>query len=285
MRTQVTLAGALALAATSIFLVFQQSSKRTRLEREAVGARTTIERLRKEIDELSKTQLSGSDLGRLRADQREAIRLRGEVMSLKQALAAAEQGANETRAAKSSDPQSDPATALRTSPLPEDNPEVRVHKTTLISAQLPSGHSLLVGGWESQPGKRTFALIDPKRDPQGADVITVATRWVELSDEAAKRLRLGTYLDTSGEQSATLAQFSAEEFAKIFENEAGVDLLTAPKVSTISGRQARISVTDSRETAAGPVDFGSQLDILPNLSEDGKINVTLRASMVLPREP
>jgi hypothetical protein len=78
-----------------------------------------------------------------------------------------------------------------------------------------------------------------------------------------------------------LADFSWKQFQDEVEKAGGGDLLTAPNVMTLAGRQARISVTESRDTSSGPVEFGPKVDVLASLAEDGStLEVGFRAAMV-----
>lgn len=106
------------------------------------------------------------------------------------------------------------------------------------------------------------------------------SNWLEISDEGAKKLRLPT-IDSSGEQMAMIENFSIKQFQDELDKAGSIDWLSAPIVSTRAGSQARISVTESRDTAAGRVDFGPMVDVLPSLAEDGTtVEIGFRASLV-----
>jgi hypothetical protein len=283
------------LAVVLGWLLFKTISDRHRAELELAEARSAIETIQAELNDLKGAQIADTDLARLKADQREAIKLRGEISTLKQSLIVAEKAAAAARksnsASATSVPDSEPI--LKVDPLPEGNPEALVHKTKLISAQLNSGEGMVIGGWQGASGKRIFALIQPTRiDAAGnpingdaaaqsgkvTDQIAVSAKWVELSEESAAKLGLGI-LDTSGEQSSTVHSIAFPRWLKKIEASEGVSIMSPPTVTTLSGRQARLSVTERRPTAGGPVEFGPKIDLLPTVTETGHIGIALQASV------
>jgi beta-lactamase regulating signal transducer with metallopeptidase domain len=56
---------------------------------------------------------------------------------------------------------------------------------------------------------------------------------------------------------------------KALEQRAGADILSAPQVTTLSGRQTEISVTQATEVNGNAIQTGPVLDILPFVSDDG----------------
>jgi hypothetical protein len=124
-----------------------------------------------------------------------------------------------------------------------------------------------------------FALIRPSQDASGANQVSVATHWFEISDEAAQQLRIA-HFDTSGNQLTTYADFSLKQFQDELQKAGGGDFLTSPTMTTLTGRQARISVTESRNTSTGAVEVGPRIDILPTLTEEGSMEIGFRAALV-----
>lgn len=277
------------------YLLIQAISDRRRSESELAEARASIEKIQAELNELKKARIAEADLARLKADQRDAITLRGEVASLKQSLSSAQKAAADAQkmaSAGKAPSAANPEPIFKIDPLPENNPEVVVHKTRLFSAQLASGQGLVLGGWQGSSGKRIFALVQPVRiDAAGnqidgdapsagvADQITVTTKWVEASNESAAKLGLSNYLDNSGEQTALVDKAAFGDWLKTIQASEGVDVLNLPTVTTMSGRQARVSVAESHTTAAGPVELGPKMDLLPTVSEDGQIRIAIQASL------
>ncbi len=153
--------------------------------------------------------------------------------------------------------------------------------------------------------------------------VQVEVRYIEVSDKAAKEMGLNWF--TSGPLSETnrvkadqflnrtiptnqnvrveapvlpnyvsvLSPAQAKALIKQFETTTGIDLLTAPKVTTVSNREAMIAVENDLEVMVGvqtnqtagarktgekqepsyiksPVKTGPTLDVLPKVQADGK---------------
>jgi RNA polymerase sigma factor (sigma-70 family) len=260
-----------------------------RLEEHRAASQAEIARLQKVLGESAQVQITDAELNRLRAEQRDAIKLRGEITNLKQSLAAAQKAVGQN----SINARTNLEDLLKTEPLPESNPEVRVHSTKVIASRVPSGSAIAVGGWISSSGRRLFAFVQPRLiDPRGVEVqpgsgsseageaqISVNTKWAELPPEVSDKHGLGKYLDTSGDQTLTVDSATFKDWIKQFESSEGIDLLSGPVVTTLSGRQARLSVTEMKDTAAGPVEFGPLIDVIPTLSDDGMIELVFKASL------
>ena len=135
--------------------------------------------------------------------------------------------------------------------------------------------------------------------------ITITAKFVEMPEKVASNL-LKTWFRTNvngtSTQSAVLAEQRTSKLEKEFEKQDGVDVLATPRVTTLSGRQAQIQVTEIRsiikgirpealkppgvKTADGTngtpfqlesVPFGPVLDIVPSVLPDGhliKLEVT-----------
>ncbi|HEY1173096.1 MAG TPA: M56 family metallopeptidase [Verrucomicrobiae bacterium] len=135
--------------------------------------------------------------------------------------------------------------------------------------------------------------------------VQIEVRYIEVSDEVAKKMGLNWF--TSGALSSTnslkvakllnptiptgpnvrleapvLPNFvsvlspkqTKDLIQKLLSGE-GVDILTGPKVTTVSGRQAQISVLDQMKIEVGvkeehKVATGPTLDIVPKVMPDGK---------------
>ena len=61
----------------------------------------------------------------------------------------------------------------------------------------------------------------------------------------------------------------AQEVVRLLNKTEGVDLISAPRVSTLSGRQARISDLGPRRGVLGGL-IGVSVDLIPRISRDGR---------------
>jgi len=291
---------ALLLAAGAMYLLYESRLEQRRIADQLATVRAENAGLQKQLAEASKAAISEGELNRSQGQQSEALKLRAEVAKLKQDVAEAKRAAAAAalKGASSAETNKTPP-ILKVDPLPEDNMEVAVHKTEVMQTRMAPNSAILAGGWQGESGRRIFVLIRPtlmnsRGEPisnnnaageeTAPNMITVESNWLEVSDETARKLRLPE-IDGSGAQMAMLADFSMKQFKDEIGNAENIDFLTAPNVTTLAGRQARISVTESRDTSAGPVEFGPKVDVLPSLAEDGStLEVGFRAAIVEARK-
>jgi hypothetical protein len=223
-------------------------------------------------------QVDPAELKLLKENEREAIRLRGEVGHLKRAVADAEKAAAAARQRNAG--AANPAAAVVSEAA--TNAYIRVF-SALHSAQLPSGHATVLGGWHADPGKTMFALVSPKLDGANPNAVSIDTKWVEIGDEALAKLDPALLSKLQGNDS----NFTPSEYAALmsaFEKSENIDLLSAPRVSTISGRSAVVSVSNSRSAPDGTVaEIGPSMSLLPTIdAEDGSIRVAIQATIKMP---
>lgn len=254
-----------------------------RLQEQLLTSLSEVERTKEELAKLKAAHVEAAEMERLRADQREALKLRGEVTRLKQDLLKAENSAKATQAnaGTGSNSAKKEAAVLETPRLPVDNPDVAVHQTRVIETTLPPNSVLALGGWVGESGKRIFAFVQPSQEKDNPDQVSIATTWIEVSEETANKIRVVRFLDQSGQQFAKLNGLSMAQIKEEIEKAGGGDVLTAPLVTSLSGRQARVSVSEARTTAGGQVELGPNVDVVPVVAEDGSgITVTIKASLV-----
>jgi type II secretory pathway component GspD/PulD (secretin) len=68
-----------------------------------------------------------------------------------------------------------------------------------------------------------------------------------------------------------------------FEQTSGVDVLSAPKITTLAGRPATVDLTEEREIEGEKYALGPGLDVLPSVLSDGTtitLGVQARASQM-----
>ena len=146
--------------------------------------------------------------------------------------------------------------------------------------------------------------------------VTIQARFAELKESDSKALGFNWFagIQYLALQTNNLAPSKTNELAgaitgiltenqfrtvmKALEQRGGVDILSAPRVTTLSGRQAQISALDSKSIVTGvnsktnsdgtvtsspvvtPTQFGPTLDIIPNVSADGySIQITVTATV------
>lgn len=105
--------------------------------------------------------------------------------------------------------------------------------------------------------------------------IMVDTRFVELKPElAAKGAQLGRLPENLAGFAEILSPADMSSLMDEATHSTGVDLLTAPKVTTLDGREAQISITETHTVNGEQVEVGPSLGVFPVLSKDAS-SVTL----------
>ncbi|HEX7862061.1 MAG TPA: sigma-70 family RNA polymerase sigma factor [Verrucomicrobiae bacterium] len=238
-----------------------------------------LKSLQEENTRLLNERIDPDELARLRKEQRELIRLRGETAGLRRDLA-------EARVQKTTPP---PPDLTKT----DDSYWVR-NFSQEVNANIPAGHTLLLGGWETKPGSRTFVLTTPSRiDPAGnktsdpnANQVLMEAYIIELTEAAADELGLSKFAPPNSDQDGAHQLFRNDEtqdLLKQLKETEGADILSAPRILTLSGQQGVVSITqpfhapNGHELQTGPV-----ISILPNIDpKTDAIDLAVKAEMNL----
>lgn len=199
--------------------------------------------------------------------------LRGEVAQLRKRLTETSNRLVAAQAAAAARPAAAPET-----PAPAaDQPAF----AAVTQATLTSGQTLIVGGWPTEPGQRTIALVTPKAPPGGNGMVLIESRFVSLPEavlsgpgwEAFQNLADGeaaSGLFEAGQARQFLAELKATE---------GVTVTSAPRVTTLNGREARVST-------GAPGENRDMVSFLPVLRPDGRtIDLTVSNALFRPSLP
>jgi len=239
---------------------------------------SAIRNLRQQVDDLEVAAKSRAAVKPALSDAEvlELARLRNEVTRLR----------NEQRAAaltNSAAARRPPALA----PAPTPSPAQPVTKlTSNVSAQVPLGHALALGGWAGpEPGQRIVGFITPATDASSPGAVLLETRLVSLPDRLLDRLGLQDLrTDQAGSQSAAgLDPARLAALLKLAEQEAGVSILSSPRVLTANGQAATVSVTQAQPdgTHTGPV-----IKLTPTLDATGtSVRLDVGLELNLPTNP
>lgn len=152
--------------------------------------------------------------------------------------------------------------------------------TSTVTAQVPLGHALAVGGWAGQePGQRVIGFITPVTVSEAGSItpapvagapgqVLLETHLLTIPDRLLDRLGLQDLRtdQASSQASAGLDAARLAALLKLAEQETGVSILSAPRVLTLSGRAAQVSVTQAQPdgTQTGPV-----INLTPTLDATG----------------
>jgi hypothetical protein len=173
---------------------------------------------------------------------------------------------------------------------------------TVLSGQtkvtLAPDETLVMGGWPIQDGKRVFVFVTPEwidpagnktQAPQGtAPQIVIASAFVEAPEPDCVRLGLKP-LFVAQNESKEAVKYSSAQFRSLidaFKARAGTGILTARRVTTLTGRQTHVAVTDVQTIAGKAETLGPTVDLFPTVSSDGisvDLVTTVRFALATPR--
>jgi hypothetical protein len=259
---------------------FWQHQQLARLRADLARLQATaadVDALREELARLRQTQVDPAELERLRQGQTELLRLRGETARLRQQLQE-ERQARRNVPVRPSDP---PPVATEETP-----PPVETFKA-VVSANVATGQTLVTGGWITPDGKRGLVLVEPSLsvNPGEARQVTLQARLVTLPEELLGQLGLDAQRTGEKETSAStvLNPDQSAALSQRLENTPGVDVLAAPKVSTLDGRQAAVKLINTQTAGEWPRELGHTIDFVPQVSPDGaSVNLTVIAQLRMP---
>ncbi len=215
--------------------------------------------------EQTRQELQGvrAEVGRLTTDQEDSRALRAEVLRLRGERA-----------------QPKPGVERRSIPLPPSGippePEVREVRPfqAKIQASVPAGSSLLTGGWTISPGRRAFVLLSPAVDASNPDAPQVAVQPMlfDAPEEQWKALGLGVNPTEDGGETPKkcLSNQEVKELVERLQATAKVDLLSAPTLSTLSGRQAQLFI--GGEESPSSISF----DLVPTVTEGMGVDLSFQ---------
>lgn len=217
-----------------------------------------------ELESATKSQRA-SQPSRSDSELLELARLRHEVTRLR----------SEQRAAAPTNP---PAVRRPTVPAPVPAAPPVTKLTSTVTAQVPLGHALAIGGWAAaEPGQRIVGFITPTTDANAPGQILLQTHLVTLPDRLLDRLGLAE-LRTGENSSQTAAGLDSARLAallKLAEQGTNVSILSAPRVLTNNGQAAQVSI---RQPQPDGTEFGPAISLNPALDATGS-SVRLEASV------
>lgn len=245
-------------------IIWQQSAiNKLKAENEQLREKSNqTDALLAENERLSQDRIDPAELQRLRDNQSELIRLRGQVSQLKRQVQDATTAA--TTPAKTT--QESVATKTEWSDLP-----VQTFMAN-VNASVGWNQSLVTGGWKMPSGKRALVFVQPMQESE-ANQVTVRTRIVAMPENMLSALGFDSLKtdDRLSMRGKTYSAAQTENMFKSLEQTDGVDLVSAPVVTTLSGRQAQVRITEFHTTSSGQnYTTGPTIDIIPTVAADGQ---------------
>ena len=268
---------AAALVVAGGVLLVRQYQDHARLADELARLRplqAELDKLRDEKDRLSARVPSIDEVNAARRSLDELQKLRGQVSLLRKTV---ENQSNELAIISAADKEPD---------WNEIASKIIQHYTASAESSLKPGDTLVLGGWETSPGKTTIVMLTPKVVDDGAS-IEIESRFIDAPTPALKEMKL-EWNRSGTNQVGAVAELEGETARAILEQftlRQGVDILSSPKVQTGNGREARVEVTEM--TTVGKLTFalGPSFNVVPTIQPDGKIGLAIKTSITLKDAP
>jgi RNA polymerase sigma factor (sigma-70 family) len=159
--------------------------------------------------------------------------------------------------------------------------------TAALTARIPTGQTLLTGGWSTAPGKRSFVLMTPVVNSfAGATPqVTVGTSTVELPETMLFRLDLAQ-LTTEGHESSVerlLNPAQAGALLDFLQHPPDGVLVTHSKITADDGIASQMTVSpDSAANGETPVP-GFSISFTPSVTADhAGVDLAIKAELTPP---
>ena len=260
----------------------RQRDENQTLQRQYAPLNEQVRQLQRGYDDAtSKLASLREDHERLARNTAELLKLRGEANRLRQQLAA-------TTPIK-------PSSVEQTTPQQEAEqpPEAVQIFVANADANVPDGGTLAFGGWTTNPGKRMLLFVEPKimkrSSPGRVGEVFLQGNFIEVPEEVLAKvaadldLSFLEKLKATGKASSTQKVLTSEQAGLVLEalkRSPGVDVLSAPRITTGDGGQATVMVADKTVVAGREYMLGPSLDVEPRIAADGSsVNLTVSARL------
>ncbi len=250
-KTKITILTVLAFGVTSIVVIQQRQLSRVTVANQELQHQ--LEQTLGERDEVgAANERLRSAATRAQSEANELARLRGDVTRLRRALVS---GTNSTGTLGAS---------REISSAPPDLRETRLTPFTgTARAALAPGQAMVMGGWPTEAGKRTLALLTPEVDADGN--VRIRSTYVQMPEAVLAGPGWEQFQAVTNDASVcgVFTPEQAQQFTEALKAMEGVDVLSSPQVITKSGHQASISIGEGD-------DSGLSVTLLPVVSADGR---------------
>jgi hypothetical protein len=168
--------------------------------------------------------------------------------------------------------------------------------TSKLTAQIGDKQTLLTGGWQTSPGKRTFMLLTPNIDPtEGSTIqtatdgstfempnakVTVDSHLIEMPETMLAPLGLDQFKTDSQDSSVQtiFAASDAEALLNSIATNEGV-VIANPRIISADGIKSTISASGSGDLSDGAPVYS--ISLTPNLTADKTaVNMAIEARLM-----
>lgn len=237
--------------------------------------------LQEQMVSMQGRMLSDAERRRMERERKELASLRGEIAQLRKKIQDQEQ--SQLLAAQKA---KQAAAGAESQELEEEEFEPSDYYAATLNVALELGMTLVTGGWQTSPGRRTFMFMTPTMGSSnsGSGYLQFVSKVAELDDSELEAFFLDN-MRVSGNETDQAGGFDAEDAASLFE---GIKrsptgkLLGLPTVVTNAGKEAVVSTSFQIPSDTGAMLRKLELGVLPILNEDGQMELTLAATISLP---
>jgi RNA polymerase sigma factor (sigma-70 family) len=164
----------------------------------------------------------------------------------------------------------------------KDEPGIKKYGARLKTT-IPPGVTLIGGGWRITAGTRILFVVTPDLDTHGPDQVDISSRFIEVPETMFDNPELQGFQSAENDQ-AVVRQMStelADRLVNAITNQPDGGVLSAPRVTTLLGREARVSSSDNQAGHGGQT-----FDFNATRSTDGaSIDLDMAACCALPDSP
>lgn len=269
---KVLFTGLLLLVAGITFLLMRERNENRRVRAQHADLLQRLVESEQTRDELVEVRRKQTDqLQRLQGQTAETARLRGEVSRLRQLLKQREMEMEMANRPSGSRTNSSSARNVE--------PAFSIESFTATArARLAWSQTLVTGGWKTSEGKHCLVLVEPEKVSNSQSTgepaqIMIRTKYLELSDQLLAQLG---FSEMTSEKSDTSKQMilTRDQTTALFDalkDQPETDLLSAPVVTTLDGREAQIKSVDILKTPDGQErEMGPSVNLVPQISPGGE---------------
>jgi len=266
-KIQLGAIGAIVIGGLTTALVVQHQSLARYLNNNH-SLQQQVQDLRDAKEQLAKAQVDQGELEKLRRNQSELLRLRGQVTALRKA-------SKTTAPPSASTGRSEPGAGA----APDAVPGI-LRLQASLQAQVGIGQALLTGGWANGPGKRVFVLATPQIEGENKDQVHIQTKVIEVPETELAKLGLDAFT-VEGSESSLKQVIPADRAKGLIEALGGMEgahFIAEGVITTVDGRQVEIQNVDQQVVEGVKQDLGPVINIVPVISGDkSRIDITLKA--------
>jgi RNA polymerase sigma factor (sigma-70 family) len=276
-QLKTVLLAAVAVAGITTAILQHQAAEKIRAQnRQLLEQNQGLAQAQEENQRLSNLLAQANSAALSKDQTSELLRLRGQVGQLRAGL-------RDARAAfPSNSLVQNPAPAKTDMAAPASQPF-----TATFTARIPTGQTLLTGGWSTAPGKRSFVLMTPVVNSfaGGNPQVTVTTSTIEMPEAMLSQFDIAQ-LKAEGRDSSVqtlLNPTGAGTLLKTLNDPPDGVLVTHAKITTADGMASQMTVIPDPPANGDPPMPAFSISLTPNVTLDhAGVDMAINAELTPP---